>query len=106
MKISIGLLLIGCNAAMGHKLHRHHHHKHRQDNMLLQIDTNSHMYNKLDTKSKLNIHSKLKTKMHTKIDTNATLDTHGIFDKAIAKIEKEENDKTDAINLLNELHEK
>ena len=34
------------------------------------------------------------------------IDSHGIFDKAIAKIEKEENDKTDAINLLNELHEK
>jgi len=28
------------------------------------------------------------------------MNTHGIFDKAIAKIEKEENDKTDARNLL------
>ena len=44
--------------------------------------------------------------MYNKLDTNNGLNTHGIFDKAIAKIEKEENDKTDAMNLLNELHEK
>lgn len=54
--------------------------------MMLQIDTKTEMYNKLD------IHSKLYN--------------HGIFDKAIAKIEKEDRDKTDAINMLNELKEK
>jgi len=34
------------------------------------------------------------------------IDTHGIFDKAIAKIEKEDEEKTDAINMLNEIHER
>jgi len=32
--------------------------------------------------------------------------TNGIFDKAIAKIEREENEKSDAINLLKELEER
>jgi hypothetical protein len=44
--------------------------------------------------------------MYNKLDTTTGLDTHGIFDKAIAKIEKEENDKSDAVALLKELHEK
>ena len=38
--------------------------------------------------------------------TNNKIHEHGIFDKAIKKIEKEESDKTDARNLLNELHER